>query len=269
MSDSSTTAPPSSAAAPAESPTLLEVTSRPDYFGRVSEVVGQVPGAPDVPEALALLSEAATRLGADVAAFVSFVRDDSSHESYRFLLACDAVWCHEYEKHAWYANDPWLAYALNHSEPARASEIPLGNKSQRAVVDLAARFGFTSAVIVPAPSSGGLSRVGVLCLGSAKPNYFESEGFVAVKIASRSLAMELHEWWIGQIKRELIANAGITEEDLILLRHERLGHTTKAIAIELHSSLYAIDSRFKRVNQKLGVPNRKAAATVAAEYGLI
>ncbi|MCW5658811.1 MAG: autoinducer binding domain-containing protein [Burkholderiaceae bacterium] len=231
--------------------------------------MSRIPQALGEAAALELLSEGAKRLGAEVAAFVSFVRDDGSHESYRFLLACDPVWCHEYERHAWYANDPWLAYCLGHSEPILASEIPLGNKSQRAVADLASRFGFTSAVVVPAPSSGGLSRVGVLCLGSPMPGYFESDGFMAVKIASRSLAMELHEWWIGRIKRELIANAGITEDDLALLRHERLGHSTKAIALELATSASAIDSRFKRINQKLGVPNRKAAANLAAEYGLI
>jgi len=92
---------------------------------------------------------------------------------------------------------------------------------------------------------------------------------VALKVAARGLAMELHEWWIGQIKRELIVNAGITDDDLILLRHERLGHGTKMIAIELNTTPSSIDSRFQRVNQKLGVPNRKAAATLAAEYGLI
>ena len=31
----------------------------------------------------------------------------------------------------------------------------------------------------------------------------------------------------------------------------------------------AVNSRFQRLNAKLGVPNRKAAAQLAAEYGLI
>lgn len=260
---------PRSSVEPGDPATLLELTSRPDYFGSVSDIVQRVTAAADEAEALDLLAEAARRLGADVAAFVSFIRDDGSHESYRFLLACDAVWCREYEKHAWYANDPWLLYALNHSEPARASEIAAGAKQQRMVVDLAAQFGFRSAVIVPAPSSGGLSRVGVLCLGSATPGFFEAEGFVPLKVAARGLAMELHEWWIAQIKRELIADARITEDDLVLLHHERLGHSTKAIAAELDTSPSSIDSRFQRVNQKLGVPNRRAAANLAAEYGLI
>lgn len=145
----------------------------------------------------------------------------------------------------------------------------MGSKQQGAIVELAEQFGFRSGVIVPAPSSGGLSRVGVLCLGSGTPGFFEGEGFAALKVAARSLAMELHEWWIGQIKRELITNARITEDDLVLLQHERLGHSTKTIAAALDTSASSIDSRFQRVNQKLGVPSRKAAATLAAEYGLI
>jgi DNA-binding CsgD family transcriptional regulator len=254
--------------APDRPSTLLDLTSAPDYFGRVSEVVQRIPYAQSEAEAVELLSDAAHRIGADVAAFVSFLRDDGTYESFRFLLACDAVWCHEYERQAWYANDPWLVYALNHSEPVIASELQVGS-AQKAIVDLAVSFGFRSTVVVPAPSAGGLTRVGVLCLGSGTPGYFEAGGFVAVKIASRGLAMELHEWWIGRFKHEVMANARITDDDLVLLRHERLGHATKVIASALDTTASSIDSRFQRVNQKLGVPNRKAAATLAAEYGLI
>ncbi len=155
------------------------------------------------------------------------------------------------------------------TEPVRASEIPIASKQQSAAVDLAVEFGFRSAAIVPAPSSGGLSRVGVLVLGSSKADFFEGDGFIGLKLVARSLAMELHEWWIGQIKRELIANARITPEDLLFLRHERMGHSTKQIATALDTSAASVDSRFQRINAKLGVPNRKAAANLAAEYGLI
>ena len=81
--------------------------------------IGRLSLANDESQAVKVLSDAATLIGADAAAFVSFVRDDGSHESFRFLLACDPVWCLEYEQRAWYATDPWLAYALTHSEPAR------------------------------------------------------------------------------------------------------------------------------------------------------
>jgi DNA-binding CsgD family transcriptional regulator len=251
-----------------EASTLQQLTAADDYARRVSEVVQLIPAAADEVEAVGLLFDAAQRLGADVAAFGSFVRDDGSHESYRFLLACDAVWCHEYEKRAWYANDPWLAYASRHAEPARASEIPVSS-SQQAIVELASEYGFRSAVIIPAPASGTLTRIGVLCLGSARRGFFEDSGYLSLKIAARSLAMEMHDWWIGQAKRELISSARITDEDLLLLRHEREGHSTKEIATQLDTSPSSINSRFQRVNLKLGVPNRRAAATLASEYGLI
>jgi hypothetical protein len=235
----------------------------------VNQIVQQIPEARDQAEAVELLEEATLRMGAEVSAFVSFIRDDDSYESYRFLLACDPLWCFEYEECAWYANDPWLAYALTHSEPIRGAEIPVSTEAQRAVVRLAERFGFRSTVIVPAPSCGGLSRLGVLGLGSSTPGFFEGDGFTALKLVARTAAMELHEWWVAQIKRELVAKARITEEDLVLLAHEWQGHSTKHIARELNTSPGSIDSRFQRVNAKLGVPNRKAAARLAAEYGLI
>lgn len=258
---------------PGDSPllcaSLSEWTARPGYADGVLEVVSRIGSAADEMSAVRLLEEAAHRLGAEVAAFVSFVREDGSHESFRFLLACDAVWCHEYEKRGWYANDPWLAYAQHHSAPIRAEDIPAGSRQQRAAVELAARYGFVSALVVPAPASGGLSRVGVLCLGVSRPNWFDGEGFIAFKLAARSLAMELHEWWIGRVKGELIANARISEEDLVLLRHERLGHGSKTIAAELGCSVASVNSRFQRLTDKLGVPNRRGAAILAAEYGLI
>lgn len=250
-------------------PTLAEATASPDFHAELAELTARVAGCTTEAEVLELLVLATQRVGADASAFVSFVRDDPAHESFRFLLACDPVWCFEYEQHAWYADDPWLAYARSRSEPVRGSEIAVESKQQAEIVELAHRYGFRSAAIVPAQSGHGLTRVGVLCLGSATEGYFEGDGFGALRVAMRSLALELHEWWIGQVGRELQAEAGVDEHDLTLLRHERHGRSTKEIARELNASVAAIDSRFRRLNARLGVPNRKAAAHLAAEYGLI
>lgn len=249
--------------------TLLERTSAPDYAGRVSEIVQRIVVAPDAACAVELLLEATRRLGGEVAAFGSFIRDDPARESYRFLLACDPVWCCEYEQCAAFADDPWLAYAMRHTEPVCASAIVAVSKQQRDVVDLAERFGFRSAVVLPTPSSGGLSRIGALCVGSSVPGYFEGNGLPAFTFAARGLAMNLHEWWIEQIKREMITEKRITADDMQLLQHERAGRGTKAIAGVLGTSPGSVNSRFQRLNEKLGVPNRKAAAQLAAEYGLI
>ena len=250
-------------------PPLAEQAASPHYFANAMAAIGRLSLANDESQAVKVLSDAATLMGADAAAFVSFVRDDGSHESFRFLLACDPVWCLEYEQRVWYATDPWLAYALTHSEPARGYEIAPGSAQQRAVVELATKYGFRSSLIVPAPSSGGLSRVGVLCLGSNQAGFFDDAGYPSFRMLARSLAMELHEWWIARIKRELIANVHLSEEDLLLLTQERLGHGTKSICSTLQMSPTAVNSRFQRLNAKLGVPNRKAAAQLAAEYGLI
>ncbi len=74
---------------------------------------------------------------------------------------------------------------------------------------------------------------------------------------------------VARIRRELIARAHITLSDLALLRHQCQGHSSKRIAAELHVSRSSINSRFQRMNTKLGVPNRKMAARLAAECGLI
>ena len=81
--------------------------------------------------------------------------------------------------------------------------------------------------------------------------------------------MELHEWWLRHLRDELAAATGVTQADVELLSQELLGHSTKTIARTLGLSTGSVDSRFQRLNIKLGVPSRKAAARVAAEYGLI
>lgn len=248
---------------------LAELVASPQYASRVLAVTSCVASAADEAHAVGALHDAASTMGVDAAAFVSFVRDDDAHDSFRFLLACDPVWCAEYERRAWYALDPWLAYARTRTEPVRGADVPADSGVQRDIVELARRHGFRDALIVPAPASGMVTRLGVLCLGSEQEGFFADAGYATLKPLARSLAMELHAWWIERIRRELARSAQLTEEDILLLKHERQGHGTKAIATVLDATPNAINSRFQRMNARLGVPNRKAAAQLAAEYGLI
>jgi DNA-binding CsgD family transcriptional regulator len=249
---------------------LEQLVSAPDYFVKVSAVVGQLHAAKTQAAALDLLFEANRLMGLDASVFASFIRDDETHESYRFMLACDPRWCFEYEKHAKFADDPWLIYACSHSEPIRGHEMQTYTRRQQNVLRVAEDFGFRSSLIIPSPSSGGISRLGVLCLGSNQPGFFDSRAYVAIKMLARSLAMELHDWWVRLVREELITDADLTNEDLELLRLQRLGQGSKDIARALPAmTIRAVDSRFHRINAKLGTPSRKAAARIAAEYGLI
>jgi DNA-binding CsgD family transcriptional regulator len=254
---------------PPEVKTLQQLTAASDYFARVSEVVNEIESTTDRWRAVELLEEATQRMGAQVAIFASFIRDDASGESYRLLLACDPQWCVEYEQKAWYENDPWLNYAIEHTAPIRGSEIPVATHAQRSIVELTQRFGFASSVIVPTPSSRGRSRRGVLCLGSSVPGYFEAEGYLKFKVVARSVAMELHEWWLKRLQEELVDASGITAAEVRLLHLERDGLSTKEISERLSMTPMTVNSRFQRIRAKLGVTTRKAAAHLAAEYGLL
>jgi Autoinducer binding domain len=248
---------------------LHEVTTTADFAGRVSELVQRVTQAADEEAACALLWQATQVFGAHACAFASFVRDDDSYESYRFLLACDPCWCHEYLEKAWFASDPWLKHAMDFGTPVRGSDVAITSEGQRAVVELAVRYGFASAAVIPAPSSGGMSRLGVLCVGSNVQGYFDGDGFGPFKVMARSLSMELQEWWLTRIKRQLIDDSGLSVEDIHLLGYEWHGLGSKEIAKTMLTTQQAVDSRFQRLIGKLDVPNRKAAARLAAEYGLI
>ena len=248
---------------------LREITQSAEFYVRSAALAMSVSKATDAAEVTAVLHDVVSLLDADGAAFASFIKDDESYASYRFILACDATWCLEYENGACYLHDPWLEYARHSAEPVLAERIAARTDRQRAVVALAHRFGFASAVIVPAQAPQGLTRLGALCLGSAQADYFDAETLPAVAHMATSLAMRLHEWQTAQLRQELLDLAHLSEEDLELLRHERQGHRSKHIAIALNMTAMSIDSRWQRLNAKLGVSSRTAAANLAAEYGIV
>jgi DNA-binding CsgD family transcriptional regulator len=252
-----------------EQRTLAHWIARADYLDRVGAIAECIAGTAEQSTVLGLLRDGVAALGVENAVYVSFVRDSVDVSACRFMLACDPAWCQQYLDAGCLAHDPWLAYAAHHSEPIRTSALKVTQPEQLRATELIARNGFASAVLVPAHSGPGHSRISVLCLGSPTPGYFDGDGFGRLKIGARALACELHDWWLGRIRRELIVRAHITPSDLVLLRHERQGHSSKRIADELQVSTSSINSRFQRMNTKLGVANRKLAAQLASECGLI
>jgi DNA-binding CsgD family transcriptional regulator len=207
-------------------------------------------------------------IGADAGVFLSVIRDDAARTSYRSLMACDPVWAIEYARLGSHEHDPWLRYALHNEDPVRHTELKV-LPSEEAFVQASSRFGFASAVVVPAPSSAGTSRIGVLCLGSNTRGFFDGERYRIVRIVARALAMELHGWMRRAARRQLVARTGIKPEEIELLRHEGDGHTSKVIAAELHVSPKTVDCRFQRLCTKLDVPDRRTATRVAWLYGLL
>lgn len=235
----------------------------------VLDVMSRIANAADTSAAVRLLSDATLKLGVDGAMFTSFVRDDATLASYHFLLACDPVWGLQYAKNNWCLDDPWLRYALYNTEPVVAESLPPADERASWVSESAAHFGFASTLVVPAPTAAAQSRVGVLCLGSSRPGFFAADRTGPLRCLARSLAMELGDWMHRHIRIELMSRARITEDDLTLLRHEQLGHSSKVIAAELRVEPKTVDCRFHRLSLRLGTANRRAAVRLAEIYGLI
>jgi DNA-binding CsgD family transcriptional regulator len=248
---------------------LSAIVAPRDYVARVNEVIERIGPACDQATVLGLLRTCTSALGAENAAFVSFVRDNADVSACRFMLACAPGWCQRYLDDNCIVHDPWLAYAAHHGEPIVASTLHAFDLEARRVIDLASQNGFASAALVPVHSGTGHSRISLLCLGSSQAGFFEGDGFGRFRLGARLLAAELHDWWMARIRRELIVKARITPSDLELLRHEFHGHSSKRIAAALQVSTSSINSRFQRMNSKLGVPNSRTAARLVAECGLL
>ena len=244
--------------------------ANPGFASAVLAAIEAISTAKTEVDVLDLLHSVRDALGVEQAIFASFIRDDDSQESFRVISAAPSQWCLSYhDEDEWFTNDAWLLHASTRSEPAVDSEISYRNRGQLAKREIARRSGAKSALIVPAPSGAGLSRLGILVLGTSKERFFEGNKLVSYKALCRSLAMELSEWWIKNIRRELLEEYRVTDEELELLRRERLGHKTKQIATELGVTEASVNNRFQRLNAKFDTPDRRATANQAAEYGMI
>lgn len=229
----------------------------------------QLGDADNTAAAMQLFRTAIGHMGIQSGVFMSHLRDDATRSSYRSLLVCDPIWAAEYAQSSRQDHDPWLRHARHHTEPIRSSELQLFSEQEQAFADRSAALGFRSALIVPAPSCVGLSRVGVLCLGSDAPGFFDDEGYPLLRVLARALAMELHRWVHRSMQEELRARSRLTRADLELLRHEADGRSSKAIGVMLNLEAKTIDCRFQRLNAKLDAPDRRTAVRIAKLYGLL
>jgi DNA-binding CsgD family transcriptional regulator len=252
-----------------EPASLRAIVASPGYADRVSSAAERIGGARDPAAAHRLLVEGVAVLGVQNALFASFARNSSDLAACRFMLACEPDGCRRSLDAQGLLRDPWLAYAVHHAAPIVASALSAADRGGHELIAPAHRHGFASALLVPAHSGPGHARIGMLALGSPQSGFFEGEGLPRFRIGARALATELHDWWQARLRRELMARSRLTPEELELLRHEQCGHGSKLIARELDLSPCAIDSRFQRINARLGVANRRAAVRLAVECGLL
>lgn len=248
---------------------LAQATRRPGYPARVIDLIDCIHRAPDVAGVLQAMQGAATALGAEASVFVDVLPDGESSRTLKILLACNPLLGYASQRACPIDEHPWLLYAREHDSPIPTSQLAAANARQHRAVAIAQQHGFTSALVVPAPSGGGLDRFGVLCLGTSTVGDFEDPATHIVRTLARTLAAELFDWFRRQGRDALLKSANLKPQDLRLLALARRGATTKEIARDLGMSPASVNSGFQRLNTRLGCRSRASSARRAAEHGLI
>jgi DNA-binding CsgD family transcriptional regulator len=207
-------------------------------------------------------------LGAERSFFASICSSEDE-AGYAFVLDCDSLWWHRYRATCPLPENPWLTYATRHSALVLASQLERMAPACQRPLTTAPDTGFTSAVLVPTHSGRLERRASLLCFGHSVAGYFEDSALAMLRVATKSLALEFHEWWASHERQQLVERTSLSEADLRLLAQHCAGLSSKQIACDLQISRESVNSRFQRIIARLGVRNRRAAARVAIDCGLI
>jgi DNA-binding CsgD family transcriptional regulator len=247
---------------------LAEIAADPALRTHLAETAERISQASDPGEVQALLHSVTQSLGAERSFFAS-ISGEGADARYTFVLDCDPAWWHRYRSACSVQSDPWLLYAARHSSPRPATQLGPLRREQQLAIEAATAAGFVSAALVPAHSGRSERRASLLCLGHSVAGYFEDPTFAKLRVGARSLAIELHDWWTNYEQSCLARQTRLSEADVRLLQRHCAGMSSKQIAAELQVSRESINSRFQRINDRLGVTHRRTAARIAVECGLI
>ena len=218
---------------------------------------------------LVALFRATRAFGVRASACVHVVPDPERAPEVLLLLACsvEQAWAHRHAG-AWLEH-PWLRHARDHAEAVSAAMLDAPVSDAADELDTQAAPQRDTILIVPTHSGGGTGRFGALILDTTALPGSVPIAPDALRLLAHGLASELHEWWLRRTRTELMSHARLRSDDLKLLGFERQGLGTKQIARLVGMSGSAVDSRFQRINTKLGAANRHNAALRAAIRGLL
>ncbi|WP_233446752.1 helix-turn-helix transcriptional regulator [Paraburkholderia terrae] len=187
----------------------------------------------------------------------------------RCLIGCHPGWMHAYISQQWYRKDPSLDYALRNSTSTLASDIEALGDDHRAK-DVAARYGFRSAVVCPVHRPSG-TVIGLLQIGNGLP---QPEGERVLwqdrhRVLMRALADEVLNWHIDALRDEEASRVALDKREQAVLRLVRAGRTACNVADTLGVSERTVYDIFQKINRKLGVSHITRAVAMAIDKGLL
>ncbi len=208
--------------------------------------------------------------GMAASVFVHAIPEPDTGDKTIVLIAAPVALPYAWARASTLRSDPWLQYARTHSAPATGEDIKLVSSAagERCGMALVASE-FASCYVVPVHSANRTGRHSVLLLGSAQPDFFKSTAASAARDTAHTMAVTLHKWWVDKTHDEVLKGFRLRAADVQLLRWERDGLSTKAIARLLGCSPSAVDSKFQRLILKLGTTSRKRAVQRATVYELM
>ena len=241
----------------------------PEWITQVFNLTERIAAQENTADLTVTMWELNELLGLTGSVFVSFAREAELRDSYRFINACPAAWCQEYNASAWYMIDPCLLYSLTHSEPAPIEDIPVKSRGQRNMMEAARRCGFVSGWVIPSHSPSGRSRMGVLYLGSDDPQHFGKTAIKQVRPILRAISGELLDWFTRQVRQELMSGGDLSTDEKEMLLMTFKGAGSKEIANHLQMTKSAVDQRLHRLSSRFDSSSRREAAQLAYEFGLL
>ena len=247
---------------------LFDRLHHPIFFANLVKIVKRIQHSESFHEIYSCLSDVRELFDVMDSLFIFFSPEDQTDETWRFLHDKNPDWCQDYESKYWFGDDEWVDYVRRATAPICDSALSVMRRHSGRASDFLRARGVQSTLLVPTGTDYGTAFVGCLFLFSPQKNYFENS-LVEVGVAAESVSSALYRWMLARQRVNLIERAGLVQEDITLLQMVQKGMSSKEASKELCKSIAAINSRWQRINSRLGTANRKQAAKLAMDFGLI
>lgn len=210
-------------------------------------------------------------LGAESFVYTSFLGDhvDPVRESRRYFIGCSPAWCQIYNMRKWFENDPFVHYAKQHNAaPITGSAITLQSAGQHEMLEMAAKYGFKSGMVIPA-HTGNIRHMGMLYVGSSEDRETGEPRLLRNRVFFRSLAGEMLDWWIARVRTEAIAQYKLDMRELAVLRLNHEGLKVKEIAYEMDVAVTVVYALIRKLKAKFNVAEISDATRIANVRGIL
>lgn len=182
------------------------------------------------------------------------------------LGSMPAVWMEHYVAHGYGAIDPVLAATVAARAPFTWAEVESGDldRAERKVLAEARSIGLCHGVVVPLPGRQGCRDV-----LSAAADHDDFDPDAARTLRDLAIAVQALATRILPDPLNLTALPRLTERERQVLHYVLIGKTNGEIGDLLGVSEHTIAGHVASVLRRWPVPNRRAAAYLAARLGLI